>query len=197
VETVPFTGDPDSRAMNEVLAQFDAPAYIRRAAAVESTLAHLLAKCRAHREEMLAMVKLHLGQLWALAGGPDALRPLLADDEQLAVLEGLRAGLSPRLRLPPGPTRSRRTLVRALRALGESIGRFNARWQAYLEKVDLAAVNKVREGYNKHYVLEKACFLRNDVLANRGFVPLPPLTPADLAGLLPPLPAPRPAGTTR
>jgi hypothetical protein len=191
METVPFTGNANDREFAQVLSSFDAPAYIRRARGVEQALDFLVQKGRAQREEWLGMARLRLGWLHALAGDWFALRPFLADDEQLAVLELLRTTLNPRLRVPPQQTSSGRTLRRALRELVGSLERFNARWQAYLEKVDLAGVNEAREGYNRYYVIEKACALRSDRLARHGFAPLPPLTVAELAGHLPPLPVPR------
>ena len=110
MESVPFTGEPEGREMQEVMAQFDAPAYIRRARGVEHALDDLLAKCRRQREEWLPMVKLRLGQLHALAGDWPALRPFVADEEQLVVLESLHRTLSPKLRLPLPATTSERVL---------------------------------------------------------------------------------------
>ena len=56
------------------------------------------------------------------------------------------------------------------------------------------AVNDKRDGYNRYYVLEKACALRSDTLARLGFSPLPPMDLAELRAHLPPLPVPRLAG---
>ncbi len=80
---------------------------------------------------------------------------------------------------------------RALRELNESLESFNRRWRAFLEGVNLAHVNELREGYNRYYVLEKECALRSPFLARQGFVRMPPATVADIAALLPPLPIPR------
>jgi hypothetical protein len=182
---------PEARELNELLGLFDAPAYIRRARGVEQALEYLLGQARRQREDWLGMVRLRLGVLHALAGDWSVLRPWLADDEQVRVLEALRAELKPRLRLPPAPTRSPRALRRALRELLESLERFNTRWAHYLRTVDVSYVNELREGYNRYYVLEKSCALRNDLLARRGFEPRPPLDLAELEGHLPPLPVPR------
>src|SRR5690349_19597252 len=89
VDNVPLGSDADRRELNELLGLFDAPAYIRRARGVEEALELALLRGRTRRDEWLAMPRLRLGQLRALAGGWDALRPLLADDEQIAVLERL------------------------------------------------------------------------------------------------------------
>jgi hypothetical protein len=191
MESVPFTGEPEGPEFQQLLASFDVPAFIRRARGVQEALGHLLARCRAQRDEWLKMTKLLVGRLHALAGDWSALRPLLADDEQFAVLESLRVILAPKLRVPPPPTTSVRVLRPTLRELVNSLERFNARWQPYLEQVDRTTINELREGYNRYYVLEKACALRSDRLARIGFEPMAPLTVAELAEHLPLLPVPR------
>jgi hypothetical protein len=191
MEPVPFTGEPEGHEGQQVMAQFDAPAFIRRARGVREALDHLLARCRAQRDEWLGMTRVHLGRLHALAGEWSVLRPLLADNEQLAVLEALRTSLAPKLRAPPSPTDSTSVLRGTLCELVHSLERFNARWQPYLAKVDRRVIDELRERYNKYYVLEKACALRSDVLARRGFEPMSPLTVAELADHLPLLPVPK------
>jgi hypothetical protein len=189
MDSVPYPGSSESRELQEVLAQFDAPAYIRRARGVEQALEHLLERCRGQANEWLDMVKLRLGQVRALAGEWSALESLL-DKEHLLVLVKLHDDLAPNLRAPLTPTASERTLRRALLDLVSSLERFNERWRAYLEKVDFSAVNEVREGYNRYYVIEKSCALRSDRLAAIGFTPLPPFTREELCRRLPPLPVP-------
>jgi hypothetical protein len=191
MESVPFTGEPEGPEFQQLLASFDAPAFIRRARGVQEALAHLLAKCRAQRDEWLKMTRLHLGRLHALAGDWSALRPLLAADEQLSVLVSLHDSLAPKLRVPPPPTTSVRMLRRTLRELVGNLERFNTRWQPYLEQVDRTTINELREGYNRYYVLEKACALRSDRLARIGFEPMAHFTVAELAAHLPLLPVPK------
>jgi hypothetical protein len=118
-------------------------------------------------------------------------RPHLAGDEEVGVLEALEEALQPRLRAPVEPARSARAVRRALRELVASLERFNRRWREFLPTVDLGRVNELREGYNRYYLLEKECALRSPALARQGFRPLPPLTLADLEALLPPLPVPQ------
>jgi hypothetical protein len=189
--SVPLGAAPDRREINELLGLFDAPAYIRRARGMEQATRQLLDKYAALRDEWLDMVKMHLAMLRDLAGDWAALRPLLADQEQIDHLRRLNDALQPRLHDPLKPTTSRRALRRALRDLIASLERFNRRWGEQLAKIDLSAVNALREGYNRHYVLEKACALRSDVLARHGFTPLPPLGLAELEAALPLLPVPR------
>ena len=193
MDSLPFGGDADQRQLNELASLFDAPAYIRRARGVEEALAHLVARAQKQREEWLPMARLRLGQMHALAGDWPALRPHLADDEQLTVLEELRTILSPQLRVPLEPTSSPRRPRQALLELVDSLERFNARWRTFLDKIPLDSVNKLRADYNRYYVLEKSCALRSDRIARLGFAPLDPLTRADMEALLPPLPVPLPA----
>src|SRR5262245_44998508 len=169
---------------------FDAAAYVRRARNVEAALEHVLGKARAVREEWLDMARMRIGVLYALTGDWAALRPWLADDEQTRVLAVLHEALAPKLRAPPEPTRSPRAQRGALRELLDSLERFNARWAEYVRKIDVTVVNQMREGYNRYYLLEKACAVRNEAVVRAGYAPLPPLDLAELQRLLPPLPVP-------
>jgi hypothetical protein len=129
-----------------------------------------------------------LGLLRGLAGDWPTLLPLLADEEQLAVLRQLEEDLRPRLRSPVRPTSSRWALRRALRELNESLERFNQRWQEFLPQVELTAVNELRDGYNRYFLLEKECAVRSARVARQGFRRLEPATTADVAAALPLLP---------
>lgn len=160
---------------------------------MEEALERLLHRCRQQRDEWLPMVRLNVGRLFALAGDAAALRPLLATAEHLEQLCRLHAELEPRLRVFVEATASKRALRRALTELRESLERFNDRWRAFLFTVDLTAVNEMRDGYNRFYLIEKEAVVRSPRVARQGFQPLPPLTHADLAALLPLLPVPEPA----
>src|SRR5262249_6917137 len=153
---IPILAREDARdAYRQLLALHGAPAYVRRALQVEEAYEQLLNRCRQQRDEWLVMVRLQLGTLRALAGDWAALRPWLAEEEQLHVLEELHDALNPRLRQPISQTASNRALRAALAALRESIERFNRRWEAFLPTVDLQHVNALRDGYNRYYLLEK------------------------------------------
>lgn len=180
----------DDLDMNLVAGLYDVPAYVRRARNVEQALAHLLARANVQRHEWLEMVRLRVGMLRALAGDWSALRPLLANDEQVALLRSIHDELSPSLRLPPEPTRSTRVLRRALAELVESLERFNARWEEYRRKIDLTHVNELRVGYNRYYLIEKSCASKSDAVARAGYSPLPMLDLAELERHLPLLPVP-------
>lgn len=183
--------------MQRVAAFYDAPAYVRRAREVEGALEGLWQRCRQQRGKWLELVAVRLGQMHALAGSWQRLRPWLADESQVELLTCLEADLSPRLRCPVAMTSSARVMRRALRELCESIECFNQRWQAFVPGVDLAAINALRADYNRYYVFEKECAVRSARLARQGFVPLAPLTPADVAARFPLLDVPRLAATGR
>ncbi|HWG43328.1 MAG TPA: hypothetical protein VN688_11125 [Gemmataceae bacterium] len=192
MEDVSISGRGEgNQEFKQFLSQYDGPAYLRRARAVQGTLDHLLASCRRQRAEWLKMARLRIGMLHALAGEWTNLRPLLADEEQLEILRRLHAELAPQLRVRVEPTSSLRALRRALRELRDSLEHFNQRWRVFLPTVDLMAVNELRDGYNRYYVLEKECVVRSARIARQGFVPLEPLTIDDLTAEFPPLFVPR------
>jgi hypothetical protein len=192
VDDVPILGRGDEHHLLKTFeAQYDAPAYIRRARQVEDAWETLLHRCRRQRDEWLPMVRTRLGLVRGLAGDWAALRPWLADDEQVALLRHLEEVLQPRLRAAVEPTSSGRALRRALRELTESLERFNGRWQAFLPVIDLTHVNGLRDGYNRYYLLEKECAVRSARVARQGFRRLEPLTTEVLAAVLPALPVPR------
>jgi hypothetical protein len=178
------------QAFNEVLAQFDGPAYLRRARRVQGAYDQLLDECRRQREEWLGMVRIHLGTLRALAGTWQAMTPHLADEEQVRLLEEMCAALEPHLRVPVEPTTSFRTLRGALHELRASVERFNCRWLAFVHGRDLTALNAERADYNRYYLLEKECAVRSPHIARQGYRPLDPVTHDELLAALPPLTVP-------
>jgi hypothetical protein len=189
MDDVPITArDEASQLLNRLLGRYDVPAYIRRAQRVQAAFDQLVQRCQQQRDEWLRMVRTRLGQVHALAGDWERLRPLLAEPEQIHALEQLHAALAPRLRLPVVRTASTRVLRRALSELQESMERFNHKWQAYLATVDLTDVNALREGYNRYYLLEKECAVRSTRIARQGYQPLAAVTHGDLATLIPALP---------
>ena len=182
--------DDDRHALQKFLAQYDAPAYVRRAVNVEGALEEIRARCRRQRDQWLAMARTRLAILRALAGDWTALGPCLQDESQLDVLRFLEAELFPSLRATIAPTTSTRVLRRALSELCDSLNRFNRRWPAFLQAQDLRKLNELREDYNRYYILEKECAVRSARLARQGFHKLPPLNVDDLLKFFPPLPVP-------
>ena len=79
-------------------------------------------------------------------------------------------------------------IARALQTIG--IRLIEARVVRDVEAAIVAAVNELREGYNRFYVLEKEIALRSAHLARQGFRPLAPATTVELAAVLPLLPVP-------
>ena len=137
MDEVSIPGVENSRdAFKTFQAMYDAPAYVRRARGVEAAYDGLIERCRRQRDEWLAMVRLRLGVLRAMAGEWPALLPCLADEEQLRRLERMHHELAPRLRSPVARTTSSRRLRRGLAELRESIELFNRRWQTFLPTVD-------------------------------------------------------------
>jgi len=192
MEDVPIAGhDQADQLFKRFLAQYDVPAYVRRAQQVEDAYDQLVARCRQQREQWLTFVRTRLGRLHALAGSWDRLEKCLANEKELHMLQRLHADLAPQLRLPVLRTSSDRVLRRAVMELTESIERFNRRWHEFLKKIDLTQVNELRAGYNRYYLLEKECAMRSARLARQGFVLLSPLSVDELAALLPALPVPR------
>ncbi len=176
---------PEQLIVNQVIAQYDAPAYVRRARKVEAALQVVHEHCHKQREEWLTMVRLHLGRLRMMAGEWSTLRPLVASETQLTQLAQLHETLQPVLRLAVPVSASPRRLRAAISHLNESIARFNARWREFLTRVDCRPVNELREGYNRYYLLEKECALRSGRLARAGFAPLPPLDVPELLNRFP------------
>jgi hypothetical protein len=179
--------DDERKVVQQVICHFGAPAFLRRAHAAQMSFDSLIDSCRQRREEMIAMVTLYVGTLYALSSNWTALRPLLADDESLEALRQLHDELQPRLRITVTATTSIRKLRRALVELREAIDHFNRRWLEFLERVDLQGVNRLREGYNRYYLLEKECALGSPRLARLGFRELEPITKEGLVSRLTPL----------
>ena len=179
------------RLFQQVLAHFDAPAYVRRARRVQQAFDDLLAHCRRQRDDWTTMLVIRLGTLRMLAGTWDNLAPHLASDEQVDALERLWEVLKPELQVRFEPTNNEKRLRRELVQLVSEVEALNRRWTAFLPTVDLSQVNRLRADYNRYYVLEKECAVRSAVVVRHGFRPLSPLTPADLAEALPELPVPR------
>lgn len=185
MEEMPIAGRDEKQLFQELLGQYDGPAYIRRWRRVRDAWETVLTTCAKEREDKLKWPAILLGQLHGLAGEWNNLRPLLADEDQVGVLQSLEAELQPRLRVPVARTTSSRRLRSALAELADSLERFNAKWLAYLQGIDLGPINTLREGYNRWYVFEKECATRSPLVARQGFTPLSMLTLDDLLREMP------------
>jgi len=171
----------EGHEVRKILAQFDAPAFVRRARAVEVADELLHTRLAAAYAEGLEMPRLRLTQLLAA----------LADRDWL--LEGVvpQTGLGPRLRawgqthsvplrVPVPPARDARALGDRWQRLTHSVERFNRRWTATVQAIPLGDINHLRAEYNLWYVIEKEAATNSPALARQGFVLRPPLTPSDL-----------------
>jgi hypothetical protein len=183
-------GSDEQQYFQKLTSYYDAPAFVRRVKRVEESYQLLLEHLARQRDEQLAIVRLRVGQLTALAGEWSALRPIFAFEEDIARLRDLHGELQPKLRLPLEPTAVPRVLRAAAQELIEANELFNARWRRRIDKLDLTFINQLRDGYNRHYLLEKECSLGSARVARVGFRPLEPLTGADLFQIFPPLPVP-------
>lgn len=180
---VPVT-DPEMRML---LGLFDVPAYARRGQDIEHGLARLRGHCRAERLDRLAMVHVRLRQWAAVSTGPDDFANTF--QAPVAPLWGL-TGCEPSPPLWASRRASswrRRSVARDLVA---SILRFNARWAAFLDSVDLGPLNRAIESYNRYYIFEKECSLGSARLAARHFSPHPPVSPDQIRAEFPPLAVP-------
>jgi hypothetical protein len=170
---------------DDMLLAFDAPAFVRRAMQVEGAWDAIVAVCRRERERLLQMPRMRLARFLALIESWPPGSSALCRIDELAYLRELHAEWKPRLRSPVKRARTERAVTQALADLSRSFRRFNHRWQASLNKLDLGPINRLREGYNRFYLLEKECALRSARLAREGFVPLAPVRVENLLELFP------------
>ena len=124
---IPGRDDP-GQLFKRVIANFGAPAFIRRALRVQEAFDNLIAQCRKQRHDWLPMVRLRLATLHSLAGDWVELRPVLADEAQIDRLRELWRELEPQLKVPIEPSSSARALAAAMRDLCASLELFNLRW---------------------------------------------------------------------
>lgn len=181
----------DDSEVRQIMAQFDAPAFVRRARRVEAVWEGLIDRCRLQRDEWLKLPKVRLAVLVARAGGWTGVGRWIADPADVRELQQLFEDWQPRLRVRIMPSASERRLRNDLRELCTAFSRFNERWRRFLSEVSLAAVNHERAAYNRFYVLEQECSLRSAAVARQGFRPLPPARTDDLLALFPLLRVPR------
>ena len=123
---------------------------------------------------MLDMVRLRLRQWAGVATGPDDWAGAFA--APIAPLWPLCGAEPPAWAAQPAPPRRRRAVARDLVA---SVARFNRRWAAFLDGLNLEPVNRQIDQYNRYYVLEKECVLGSARLAVRHFTPRARLTRGD------------------
>lgn len=168
----------------------DGPAFVRRAREVEAAWNSLIDGCARERARLLEMPRLRLARLFALM--PSNLDPssLWSRPGDAEYLRRLQQEWQPQLRSRVKPKRTAAELQRAVAELGSSFARFNRLWIKVLNELDLSHINRLRENYNRHFLLEKECALRSTRVAREGFQPLEPLTVQRLLTELPLLEVP-------
>jgi hypothetical protein len=154
----------------KLLAEFgEQPAFLERAQAPQVALDALLHGCEVKRKELLEWPSYHLAVLALRVGGDWVrLERWLADAESVAQLAALHATL------PMDKNAQASWFGSDKAALGqflESAERFNRKWQAYLDGLDLEGVNQLRREYNQFYVVELEYAFGRQGVAD-GFVPL-------------------------
>jgi hypothetical protein len=182
--------DREQKSFQYVMALHGAPAFLRRAHQVQMAWDALLEQCRRQREQWLGSVRSRLAVLHALAGEWTDLQRVLANPADADLLAALQRDLQPQLRQPCARMASAQALRTALAELVESLQLFNERWHHHLAKLDLSEINRLREDYNRFYVLEKECAVRSPVIARQGFQRLAPATREDVAASFPALAVP-------
>ena len=167
-----MTGNNDVYSSDDVLLAFDAPAFVRRALQVEAAWNGLLEHCRRERNRLLELPRIRLARFLKLLDSWPAGSSAICRPDDLAYLEGLNREWKPQLRSRVAPARNAAQITRALAELASSFERFNRRMKKWLYDIDLEPINRIRDGYNRYYLLEKECALRSARLAQQGFVPL-------------------------
>ena len=174
--------DPE---MRQLLGMYGVPAFARRGQELEFALDHLRNGLVREREARLDMVRLRLRQWCEVATSPD-------DGSDLrnvpALIEALHLSKPPAWASSPAPRRRRLAVARDMLA---SIERFNRRWTAFLDGLNLDPINTMIDHYNRYYLLEKECAFASSRAASRNFRPIRPRTVEGLRAEHPPLPQER------
>lgn len=173
------------REINQLLGLFDVPAFVRRGQDLEYAIGRLHLRCGREREQQLEMVRLRLRQMAAVVGGPAQAARIVAGPFE--VLWHLSGSQPPEWTARPSSTRRQRAAARDLIA---ALTRFNQRWQLFVDGLNLDAINRMIDQYNRYYVLEKECSLGSAKLAARHFVPKGNFTREGLFEQYPLLPVP-------
>lgn len=165
--------DNDLWLSQKLIAAFDTPAFLRRANRVQAAWDQLLAECHNARDELL---ETPCWRLATLVTWPDWESRISAatGNEYLLYLRSL----SQEWDLPAVPASFR--WEKKFAELLRSFHQFNRQWETFLDQIDLEDLNKIREGYNRYYLIEKECALHSARTAAAGFQPLPPAGIADL-----------------
>lgn len=180
--------------MRQIVGMYDAPAFIRRALRVEQAFRELTQRCQLQRNEWLDAVRRRL-RAWTTLSSRDPGVDKSLSEEQRIGLRQLQAAIADPHQ-PLGAWARPGRFRQVWSDLWESVDRFNLRWDRYVDRIDLAPINRLVDGYNRHYVLEKECAVRSIRLASRGFSPLPPVDRQWIRDRFPILPSLAASGAT-
>lgn len=181
--------EDEQDVFQQIVGAFDEPAFLRRARATRNAWEFLLARAERQRREWLEMPAIRLGRLFMVSASFQNLSRCISDEDQQALHQQMRE-LQPKMRcrLPVAVRESQ--VTDELAGLIESYNRFNTRWLDFVHELDVDRVNKLRDGYNKYYVLEKECALMSSRTAEAGFQPLCMARHEDVLEVLPLLSVP-------
>jgi hypothetical protein len=168
------------------------PAFIRRAQSVDEAWNQLLERCRAQREVMLRWPRMHLSILAnRLKHDWSPLARYLADEGQVSYFADLYKDWKSLLESKNVAANSWSSIGRILRDFVDSVDRFHAAWNKFLQEVNLDEINRLRRDYNQHYPVEKACAFDSEDIKRLGFTPLDPVTFEQLDAAFPPFVVPK------
>jgi hypothetical protein len=140
----------------KLLASFgEEPAFLARARAPETALQQLHAACQSARTELLRWPKFYLAALASQIDGDwPRLGKLLVAPDSVRLLSDLLASMP---NAAPAQTPRFTSDHTALRRFLQSAERFNRKWQAHLDGLNLEPVNQPRREYNQFYAMELDC----------------------------------------
>jgi hypothetical protein len=184
-ESTPSLNTDIESNIKKLMGLFDLPAFARRGQDVEFSVRRLHDRCRVSRSALLEMVRLRLRQWSRAVSGPEAWSTVFTNS--IEPLWPLSEAAQPEWAIAPAPFRRRRAIARDLIT---STKRFNSRWTAFVDRINLDPTNLVIDQYNRYYVLEKECVMGSARLAARHFIPVPRFTKEALLNEHPLLPVP-------
>ena len=173
------------REFLELAAQFDTPAFIRRAQNTAAVFELLMHRCKKKRLELAEIPSMRLATIAAMVEGSWHRFTDFFDSESYPFyLQSLHEEWQYELKAPIAAATDSK-IKRGLKELFESFARFNVSWQKYVDQIDFSDVNQVRSDYNNYYVCEKAAAFDSERIAQEGFEELPPVTAATVLEQMP------------
>ncbi|MBX7105229.1 MAG: hypothetical protein K1X57_14195 [Gemmataceae bacterium] len=167
--------EPAERMADYVAGRYGPPAFIRRQLEVDGAWDALVARTQSEREKLLFSVRIASRAAETALGLPQG-------NSLDASLEQVR-----RAAAPLAPSQVSYEIRAAVAELARAVAQFNRRWQVVARAIDLRPLNRLREDYNKYFLVEKEAALRSAEVARMGYRPMRPATLADILEIAPPL----------